>query len=337
MSHTPGARAPSMLDVARAAGVSAQTVSRVLRDHPYVAPEKQARVLRAVEALGYRRNPAAQALSSGRTSVIGLVSMTGDSYAGAITQSSIEYAADARGYVVVGAHATRATPEAIHDALERVTRLGAEAIILAHPVDHLAARTQRLIAGLPTVSLSGAASIGGASLAIDQAEVARLATSHLLALGHRSVWHLSGPGDWADSVAREHAWRTTLQAADAAIPPVLHGDWSPAGGYAAGLTLPADATAVFASNDEMAFGLIHALRETGRRVPEDVSVVGVDDVPLAAYSAPPLTTVAQPFAPLGAAAVAALTARLEGGRDPDPQTFVPQLVVRKSTAQPRSH
>lgn len=334
------ARPPAMTDVARVAGVSSQTVSRALRNHPYVTEETRQRVLDAVEKLGYRLNTAARALSSGRTRTIGVVSMATDSYAAAMTQSSIEHAADELGYSVVGAQISSLEADSISGALDRLERLGAEALILAVPLRVGNSRIDDVTARVPTATIGGSPVPRARSLAVDQREVARIATEHLLSLGHRTVWHVSGPDDWVDAHERTDAWREVLQAAERETPEIIYGDWTPESGYQAGLRLAAreDVTAIFVASDEMAFGLIRALHEGGRRVPEDVSVVGVDDVRLAAYCTPALTTVAQPFFELGRAAVASVTARLEDRDDPTGDLVVhPKLTIRASTGPAASH
>lgn len=333
--HRDAVRAPSMADVAAAAGVSAQTVSRVMRDHPYVTAEKRARVLDAVEALGYRMNAAAKALSSGRTRIIGVVSMSTDSYAGAMTQASIERAAGSLGYAVVGAQISDVDPTAISAALDRLEHLGAEGIILAVPLRATDRRIDAVTARLPAVTIGGSPVPLATSITVNQREVARIATAHLLELGHGTVWHVSGPDDWVDSVERTAGWEKALKDAGRHVPPVIHGDWSPESGYQAGLALPGEVRAVFVASDEMAFGLVRGLHESGRRVPHDVSVVSVDDVPLAAYCTPALTTVAQPFADLGRAAVDSVIARIENRADPSIDLSIEShLVVRASTASP---
>lgn len=336
MTTSTPKKSPSMQDVARVAGVSAQTVSRVMRDHPYVTSEKRQRVLEAIDELGYRMNATASALSSGRTRIIGVVTVASGSYASAITLSSIELAAEKRDYNVVSAHISEPSSASISTALLRLERQGAEAIILAAPLPTMDSRIENLAQRMPTVTVGGSPISLAQSLDVDQTEVARLATRHLLDLGHETVWHVSGPDVWVDAVGRIEGWRNELIAAGREVPQVIHGDWTPESGYNAGLELGAksDVTAIFVANDEMAFGLIQGLKVQGRRVPEDVSLVSVDDIQLAAYCSPALTTVAQPFAELGESAVEILTKRLERPEEAVPQLdpIRPHLVVRGSTA-----
>jgi DNA-binding LacI/PurR family transcriptional regulator len=166
-------------------------------------------------------------------------------------------------------------------------------------------------------------------------ELARLATDHLLDLGHETVHHVAGPRRWYAARDRTEGWRKALRARGAVEPPVVDGDWSPASGYAAGRLLAAeDVTAVFAANDDMAIGLIRALLETGKRVPEDVSVVGFDDTPLSAYVTPPLTTVRQPFDAMAASGLRRLVHAIEHPQADDLDLGQPpvEIVVRASTA-----
>lgn len=331
MSET---KPPSMIDVAQRAGVSAQTVSRVLRDHPYVAPEKRERVLQAVAELGYRMNAAAKALSSGRTRTIGVITMATESYAGAMTQASIERAAELHGYVVTGGQIATLDVAAIVATLHRLEDNGAEAFILALPLRSSDPKIEEIAARLPTATVGGAPVRAARALSVDQQEVARTATRHLLTLGHDTVWHVAGPSEWVDATERERGWREILETTGRTVPPVIRGDWSPESGYQAGLKLAEEpgVTAIFCASDEMAFGVISALRDRGLDVPGDVSVASVDDVRLAAFARPALTTVAQPFDVLSQAAVDSVIARLEGTTDPTADlNLQPTLVVRGST------
>ncbi|MET8755423.1 LacI family DNA-binding transcriptional regulator [Streptomyces sp. NPDC004667] len=328
-------RPPGMTDVARVAGVSAQTVSRVLSGHPNVQERTRAKVVAAVEQLGYRRNNAARMLSSGRSRTIGVVTLQTTFYSRAAVTSGIEYAARAAGYAVSTATTTSLDTSAIERALVRLADQGVEGVILSVPLIHTSERIEQLTRSTPTITIDGSRTDATGVVAVDQDLAARLATRHLLELGHDTVWHVAGPAHWLEAVGRRAGWRATLEAAGRPVPPPLEGDWSPASGHRIGLVLGRvpDVTAVFVASDEMAFGLIRALHELGRRVPEDISVVGVDDIELAAYCTPPLTTVAQPFAQMGALAVAQL---LRHVADPAavsaPASVEPELVVRASTA-----
>jgi DNA-binding LacI/PurR family transcriptional regulator len=163
-----------------------------------------------------------------------------------------------------------------------------------------------------------------------------LATEHLLALGHRTVWHVAGPEDWAEANDRVEGWRASLSEAGIAAPPVLRGDWSPASGHRAAseLVQGRDVTAVFVANDQMAIGLLNGLHDRGVRVPQDMSVVGFDDIPEAEFLIPPLTTVRQDFDAVGRLGVKLLTDLIAGaaGAEHARHRIVPTLSVRGSTA-----
>lgn len=334
-------RAPSQIDVARLAGVSAQTVSRVMSGQPQsVRPETARRVLAAVDELGYRVHAAAASLASGRSRILGVIIVSTDRYSSAALGVGIEQAAAANGYTVTTAAVPdHASSEAFLDAFDRLERQGAEGIVLGVPVEldspAMRTRTERT----PSTRSERTSMDSDAPHAVDQHAIARLAVDHLLDLGHTTVWHVAGDTFWLESDQRREAWEEALRERGITPPPVIPGDWTPESGYRAGRTIAEipSATAVFVSSDEMAFGLIRALHEAGRSVPEDVSVVSVDDIALAAYASPALTTVRQPFEAMGRAAALRLIARIEGkdavGTVPDVH---PELVIRASTAPPRA-
>jgi DNA-binding LacI/PurR family transcriptional regulator len=186
--------------------------------------------------------------------------------------------------------------------------------------------------------------VGGAedhpAVGVDQETGARLAIRHLLALGHRTVHHVGGPADSQEARGRMAGWRSELEAAGAPVPEILRGDWTPSSGYAAGRKLAArirageDITAVFLANDQMALGLLAALHEEGLEIPDDVSVVGFDDLPEAPYFTPPLTTVRQDFAELGRRGVQQVLSLL-AGENMHPEPVPAPLLVRASTGPAR--
>lgn len=328
-------RQPRMADVARIAGVSAQTVSRALRGSPNVAPETSRRVRAAVEQVGYRFNSAARALASGRSRTIGLVLLAaGGYYSRSAVTAGVESAADEAGYAVSIATISRLDAGLMERALSRLADQGVDGFVIAVPLVSVTRKIEDITRDIPTVTLDGSRTEGARTLGIDQREAGRMATRHLLDLGHRQIWHVSGPDEWIEARLRRQGWEECLEAAGIEAPPPLEGDWSPDSGYRQGkiIAMIPEATAVFVASDEMAFGVIRALSERGLSVPDDVSVVSVDDIALAAYCSPPLTAVRQDFHGCGAAAVTLL---LRGDAYVDESVRSTALSVRASTAPPR--
>ncbi|MGW1028151.1 LacI family DNA-binding transcriptional regulator [Streptomyces sp. NPDC002577] len=330
------------MDVARLAGVSQKTVSRVFNDEPYVSAEVRRRVLEAAEELGYRLNNAARALASGRTRSIGVVTLGTALYGPASLLMGIERAARDTGYALRVVNTVEGDPAGIAGAVGSLLDQGVDGIVISEPIDEGGAEGELSVrVDVPVLVLSAPSpfatsrvlTAGGGADAM-----ARAAIEHLLDLGHLTVHHLAGPQPWYAARDRLDGWRAALAARDRAEPPVVQGDWSAASGYAAGRELGSrgDVTAVFAANDDMAIGLIRALTEAGLRVPDDVSVVGFDDTPVAAYVTPPLTTVRQPFDAVAREGLKRLVHAIENPRaDPLPAGDPPvDLVVRSSTAPP---
>ncbi|MFF5574828.1 LacI family DNA-binding transcriptional regulator [Streptomyces luteogriseus] len=333
-----GAR-PVMADVARMAGVSKQTVSRVLNDHPAVRPETREAVSQAMRTLGYRPSRSARSLASGRTRMLGVISFDAARYGPASILTAINTAAQEAGYLVSSIALDTADRATVVEAVNRLSAEGADGVIAIAPqlwVGRSLAETTDL--GTPLVVLESPLDDGTPLVTGDSRTGARKATEHLLTLGHTTVWHIAGPAGWTSADLRLTSWRATLRAAGAAVPDPLVGDWSADSGYDLGRRLARrpEVTAVFASNDQMALGLLHALHESGRSVPGDVSVVGYDDIPEAAHFLPPLTTVRTDFAEIGTRSLRLLLDRIDGpGRHPRADTLVPvDLVTRASSGPP---
>ena len=336
MSSSAHAR-PGMSDVAQLAGVSHQTVSRVLNDHPNVRPATRERVLTAIAELGYRRNSAARALVTRRSGTIGIVTTGSMQYGPATTLAVLEQSARAAGYFVTIAMAPDPTPDKLTQVLDSLIDQAVEGVVVIAPVEQVARAAQAVSAQLPVllISAAGTQEFEPPSLYVDQAVGVRLVTQHLLELGHRDVVHLAGPPQWFDAQARRRVWREALGEAGLTPRADLHGDWSAASGYAAGRDLLTQLpSAVFAGNDQMALGLLHAFAEAGVRVGEEVSVVGFDDVVGADHYIPPLTTIRQDFRTLGERAVETLLAQI-AGEEILPAPVTPSLVVRSSTGRAR--
>jgi DNA-binding LacI/PurR family transcriptional regulator len=327
-----GISAPSRVtsvDVARRAGVSQSTVSLVLsgKGRGRISARTEELVRAAAAELGYRPNVAARTLRTGVARTVGLVvpDIT-NPFFGPMLRGA-QAAAMRAGYTVM----------LVDIADNRTWEAQSVEALLAGPSDGLllfeaelppgetrpAIAIEMLPGELPVVRLD-------VESGIDQA------VTHLLELGHRRIAHLAGPQDWAEADARAQAFAEETAALGLRPPPPLSGDWSADSGYAAGrMLLGSDVTAVFAANDQMALGLLHAAADAGIRVPTELSVVGFDDIPEARHFTPPLTTVRQDFAELGRRAIAVLLEELEGTAEPALHTEVPTpLIVRASTAPP---
>lgn len=314
----------SMADVAARAGVSAQTVSRVVNDSPRVDPATRAAVEAAMATLGYRPHRAARALRTGRTQTIGLVVSTLATVGNSRMLEAIAQAAAARGYALTVVTAPGRSD--VSAAFARLQDQGVDGAIVLNEATALA-RTVPLPDSLALVVVDSPPDERYTVVQTDHAAGARMATEHLLAAGHETVHHLAGPAGSFAAAERERGWREAL--AERPAPPVLRGDWSAASGFRAAKELPDAATAVFAANDQMALGALRAIAEAGRDVPGDVAVAGFDDVTDAANYRPPLTTIRQDFDALGEAVVATLDAAI-GGQTPEGVVLTPQLIVRES-------
>jgi len=326
-------RPPGLHDVARLAGVSYQTVSRVINGSPRLRPETKARVEAAIAELGYRPNLAARALATNRPHLIGVILTGPHLYGPTSIHEAVATAAKAAGWFCGSVRLPEMTDGSLAEALDFLSAQQAAIVIIAGQQDVIArARAQATSVSLVVVEgdLSGAADAVG----VDSYRGGYLATRHLLELGHQVVGHVAGPRTWAEAQARWTGWRDALTDAGLDAGPLATGDWTAASGYAAGQRLARSrATALFVANDEMAIGVLQALHDAGRRVPDDISVVGFDDMPEAAYLLPPLTTMRQDFAEVGQRVIDLLSDQFSG--DPHEQQLVaPELVVRRSTAPP---
>ncbi|MFC9689191.1 LacI family DNA-binding transcriptional regulator [Kribbella sp. NPDC056951] len=330
---------PASTDVARLAGVSQKTVSRVMNNEPYVREELRQRVLRAASQLGYRPNAAARSLTSGRTNRLGVVSLGTRLYGPMTMMVAIERSARRLGYSVSIAHTSEDDEHGIAEVIDSLIEQGVDGIVLSEAVDE---GPVTISVDIPVLTLGRFPGLV-AGRRVRSAEKADrrgyIATRHLIDLGHREIRHVTGPSHWWASRDRTEGWRTAL--AEAGLPgsePEV-GDWSCESGYEAGLRLARDAamTAVFVANDDMAIGVLRAFGEAGLRVPDDVSIVGTDDIPAARYLRPSLTTVAQDFDTVATEGIGLLVAEIAdpGSTETTLHEVDPPLIVRESTAAPQ--
>lgn len=334
----PVSKRPSLKDVAREAGVSYQTVSRVINGGERVSGETRDRVMAVVADLGYRRNDVARALVTSRTGVIGVVADASPKFGPVSTLAAVESAARAAGYTALVSTMSHPHPALVDQAFRSFIGRGVEGIIVIAPRVSLAHVTHEVRASIPIVMLSpGETSHPGVTVFYEDQELgARLATRYLIGLGHTEVAHLAGSQDWLDGQVRLRGWQAELRAHSLAALPVAYGDWSGESAHAIGRRMVAAGlpSSVFVASDLMALGFLRALYESGVCVPQDISVVGFDDNEFAPQVFPPLTTVRQSFASVGERCMEILLGLIEG-REVDDSPVVPELVVRSSAAAPR--
>jgi DNA-binding LacI/PurR family transcriptional regulator len=331
------ARRAVISDVARLAGVSHQTVSRVINGSEHVRAETREQVLAAMRKLDYRPNPVARALVTGRSQTIGVVSFDTTLYGPASTLFGIERAAHEHGYYTSNVSLESLDRSSVLTAVERLRSQAVDGILMIAPQVTAAHAVAHLPDDVPVVAVEAGPDDGVPVVAVDQFAGAAAATRHLLELGHRTVWHIAGPGDWYESRQRIAGWLHAMEEARAEPRTPLVGDWSARAGYELGRRLMEEprVTAVFVANDQMALGLLRVLHEAGRRVPGDVSIVGFDDIPEAAFFTPPLTTVRQDFMEMGRRSLHLLLREMSSGtRSTTRETVPSELIVRASTAAP---
>jgi DNA-binding LacI/PurR family transcriptional regulator len=329
-------RTPVMADVAKLAGVSHQTVSRVINDSPQVRDTTRERVLVAMQELDYHPNSAARALVTGRSRTLGVVSFDTTLYGPASTLYAIERAAHEADYFITIVSLEALDRASVLSAVERLRMQGVDGILVIAPLLGAVEALVDLPRDIPLVAVEAGPVDSVPVVAVDQFAGAVLATRHLLELGHPTVWHIAGPPDFLEAAQRVDGWRSTLQAAGAAAPPVLAGDWSPRSGYELGQRLVGEdgLTAIFVANDQMALGVLRALHEAGYEIPRQVSIVGFDDIPEAPYFTPPLTTVRQDFSEIGRSSLRLMLEMMESDAEGStaPRMVAPELIVRSSTA-----
>ena len=334
-------RNPSLFDVARHCGVSHQTVSRVVNGNPNVADATRAKVLAAIEELGYQQNLAARALATGRTRTIGVVSFDSTLYGPTAMLHSLQMAAREQGYRVVLNSVSDISNQAISDAIADLGNANVDGILVIAPRSAEEVEELALQARVPVVFRELRKGEGFTAVDIDQFEAAQRATALLASLGHREIAHIAGPLSWITAVRRRDGW------ASVANGPEASGDWTVRSGYEAAKALIASGnpfTAIFVANDAMAFGAMRALSEAGLRLPADVSLIGFDDIAEAEFYTPALSTVRQDFDAVGDRLMAKLLNAMTGepgldggpgfdGETPDVSTLIPgELVLRESVA-----
>ncbi len=336
-------------EVAEAAGVSTQTVSRVINNRPDVAPRTFERVQQVILDTGFSPNLFARGLTQGRSHTLGIIAYGLEYFGPSRVLTGIEQQAAAMGYSISLNLIHEPETTDVEALLNSLFSRQVDGVIWAVPDvgDNRAwtnaSGTDRpapvlMVGGMGSQSLLG-------SIGIDNAGIGRLATEHLVAGGARRVGIITGPMDWWEARQRQIGWQDSLldQGLPATDRQMVHGDWSATSGeegLSRLLEQAPDVDAVFASNDQMALGVMHAAHRLGRRIPEELSVVGVDNIAESSHFWPALTTVDQPLRDAGALAVRELdgairrlrsTRRAHDGGTTPRTLLQPQLIVRDSS------
>ena len=337
MSTEDKARVANIFDVARLAGVSHQTVSRVVNNLPNVRPATRQRVEDAIKQLRYRPSTAARSLVTRRSRTIGLITTGNPDYGPSSTLLGFNEAARQARYLVSISSMLETDAASMRQAVELLLSQNVEAIVLIAAHRGALEAIQGIDLGVPLVAVESSGRVGFHSVSIDQFRGAHTATRHLIELGHRSILHIAGPADSMDATERVRGWRSALSENGLVALEPLIGDWSPASGFHLGQQLATadNFTAIFAANDQMALGAIHALANAGVRVPYDVSIIGFDDIPEAEHFSPPLTTIRQDFAELGRTVMSTLLELILDGSLEEAKHPEPTLIVRESTGPAR--
>lgn len=335
--HHP--RRPTLAEVATFAGVSHQTVSRVVNNFEGVRPATRERVQAAISELGYRRNTAARALVTNESKLVGVIAVGSFLYGPTSTLASIEGAARDHGYMTLLATVKDADEKNLNSAIDQCLERSVDALIIIANQEMWVRYTSTLNIDIPLIVVGPRPfDIGSLTcMSVNQAHGAEIAINHLDSLGHKKIGILAGPRDWVDAQQRLSGALTACYRKDI-VAEVHEGDWSSKRGFQVGMEILETSqhdrpTAIFANNDQMALGLLSAFNQHGLSVPHDISVMGFDDTPDAEYYSPSLTTIRQDFTTLGTKVVSACL-DLIYGREPNFELVAPILKVRTSTAPP---
>src|SRR5258708_6492834 len=330
------AKRATIRDVAVLSDVSSQTVSRVINGDVHVSKKTRQRVQKAIDDLNYRPNRAAQSLVTRRSRTLEVITFGTPHYGPSQMVANVQAEAKALGYNLILSSISNTTSQEIRASIDNLSGRLIDGIILITPI--LGPTYQELSSlcqGTPFVQIDIEQGSGAPSVVIDQRYGSWLATQHLIDLGHTQICEISGPLNWFAAIARSQSRYDTLRAAGLKPGASVEGDWTATGGYEAACRLLDEGTqftALVVGNDQMALGALRALDERGLRVPEDVSMVGFDDIPEAAYFKPPLTTIRQDFNALGKHSVEYLVSLINRPDTPLHQRDLkPQLVLRDST------
>lgn len=326
-------RAASIYDVAKLAGVSHQTVSRAINNADNIREETRKRVLDAMAELRYQPNRAARSLATSRSKLIGVLTSDAGIFSAEDLRLAIDTETRAEGYFAVAVRVDGESEHSIINAVNQLRELGIEAIIVIAPQSKVVEIAKSVDPDLPMVTIDFIDRTDMFSVSIDNYSGARIATKHLIQNGHKKILHIAGPADQYESIERLRGYNDEMISSGLKPLKFLQGDWTSQTGFNLGLQLAkkrSGFTAIFACNDNIALGLLHAFASKNIKVPKDISLVGFDDAPESAFFNPPLTTVHQDFGVVGRRAVALLFEEIAGVSNIRREQVLPTLTIRKS-------
>ena len=328
-------RSPSMIDVATRAGVSHQTVSRVLNGHTSVTEKTKKKVLKAMDDLGYRPNLTARALVTGKTATIGVLSHDTTLFGPASTLHSVQSAARENGYRTTIYSLKSEDSESITSGIRDLINDGVDGIVIIAPQIRGTKEIINVIGNFPAVLVENESTAALPSVNVDQQFGAYELTKHLISLGHKSIAHISGPKHWYETGRRSRGYKKALTESKLDSSFIWEGDWSARSGFEATKQIIKNKkiTAIFAGNDAMALGALKALSEAGMNVPRDISLVGFDDLPESEYLTPALTTAKQDFHAVGDQALGVLLGLMSNSKVRMNVAIKPEIIIRTSTAK----
>jgi DNA-binding LacI/PurR family transcriptional regulator len=328
-------RKANIYDVAKLAGVSHQTVSRVLNNHTSVKPATREKVELAIAELKYRPNQAARQLVTSRSRMIGILIAGTELYGPWAILNAMEREARIEGYSIISISLLPDSPESWREGIDQLRNLEIDGVITIALSKQIIREVEKSLSSATIVIVDTEPSKKFDAVNIENFLGAKLTTEHLIALGHKSIAHITGPMDGFEGEQRRAGYEEAMNSAKLKID-VIEGDWSISTGYEIGKKIAARKirpTALFTANDHLALGAIKAFGEEGIRVPADMSIIGFDDIPEAAYLRPALTTVRQDFDQLGNLAIKRMILQLREPRKPESLTIAPELIIRESTQQ----
>ena len=331
-TRSEAAKPATIYDVARAAGVSHQTVSRFLKGYEGIRAETRTKVMDALRELDYRPNLTARSLTTGRSHRIAALTHDISQVGPSRILEAVNAEAREAGYLLDVITLDVHDPAAIQESIDLALQYDLAGVLALSSTDEMARAFKSTVFGVPSYIVAIPDDEFGPESSHIGVGFAEL-VEHLAGLGHTDIMHIAGPPTWVSGRNRSREYDAAVASVGVRSRGTVHGDWSARSGYQAVMGLPPElpATAFVAANDQMALGVMLALLERGHHVPDDVSVTGVDDIPEAAYFAPPLTTLRVNFQREGRDAFLQLLAAIDGAEPPPRSPFASELMIRKST------